>query len=325
MTLLHLLACGSGEAQEPHAGHGGPAEPGAIVVAPDVADALGVRTEPARAGDAAPTHHAPATVRFDPARVTRVTLVAGGQLREVRVPRAGEAVRRGAVLARAWAPEVAAAAQELALAGDLGEPWRSAARGRLRALDAEGASEDGTWSVRSPVAGLVVSRPASEGGWLAPGGLVAEIAAADARLVDLVTPTPPAPETAVTLAAGGLAWRARVAEVLPTAGPAGRSVRLVVEGDPPVGAPLVATWAGEPADGVWVPRGAVVDTGDRQLVFVATGGAYHPRAVTLGVRTADEVQVLTGLAAGEEVVAAGTFLFDAETQMQGVGHAHGGS
>ena len=129
----------------------------------------------------------------------------------------------------------------------------------------------------------------------------------------------------VTLTDGASTWEATVAEVLPTAGPAGRSVRLLPEGDIPVGRPLTATWDGPATEGVWVPRGAVVDTGARRLVFVAGPDGYTPRPVTLGVRTADEVQILSGLGPGEHVVAAGTFLFDSETQMTGGGHAgHGG-
>ncbi|MFZ5481140.1 MAG: efflux RND transporter periplasmic adaptor subunit [Myxococcota bacterium] len=343
MTLLLLLAACGVEAQAPHAGHGDalpagehaghgepqPAEratPDAVTVAPDIAAALGVRTVPARGGDAAPTHRAPASSSFDPTRTTRVTLIAGGQVRELRVPRVGEAVQKGAVLARAWLPEVRAAFEELVLARPLGEPWGSAARGRLLALGVPAGELDvtevpETWTVRSPVSGLVVSRPVREGGWLGPGGVVAEIASADARVVELVTSDPPPAGTDVTLVSGATTWRARVTEVLPTASPAGRSVRLAVEGDPPVGTPLTATWAGEPSEGVWVPRGAVVDTGARQVVFVVTAGGYAPRAVELGVRTDDEVQVLSGLEAGEQVVAAGTFLFDAETQMTGGGHA----
>lgn len=356
-VLLALVACRGVEAQAPHEGHGEPppepapagehaghdapgtppagghvrhGEPDAITVSADVATALGVRTVPARAGDAAPTFRAPASSGFDPSRGVRVTLAAGGQLREVRVPRVGEPVRKGAVLARAWLPEVRAAFEELVVARPLGEPWVSGARGRLLALgvpagELDAAEVPETWTVRAPLSGVVVSRPAREGAWLGPGGVVAEIAAADARVVDLVTATPPAPGAAVTLTSGSATWNATVAEVLPTAGPAGRTVRLSVEGDPPVGGPLTATWQGDATEGVWVPRGAVVDTGERQVVFVGADGAYTPRPVMLGVRTAEEVQVLSGLAAGEQVVAAGTFLFDSETQITGGGHAgHGG-
>ncbi len=376
MTVLSLLclflaACGKTDeaapATDPHAGHTMPAPPAApaadphaghtkpadgdmampMPVTPGAAAAIGLRTAPAREGASAPRHRAPASATFDPSRTRRVTVTAGGQLREERVPRVGEPVRSGQVLARIWLPEISAAFEELAVARPLGEPWASAARSRLLALGVPaadidrvgtgGVGTDGvgtngrasgvptTWTVRAPVSGIVVSRPAREGTWLGPGGLVAEIAAADARVIEMVTPAPPPIGTPVNLSDGTGTWEATVSEVLPTAGSAGRSVRLLPKdplgGDIGVGRPLTATWEGTPTTGVWVPRGAVVDTGTRQLVFVAGPEGYTPRPVSLGVRTADEVQITAGLAPGEEVVAAGTFLFDSETQMQGGGHA----
>ncbi|MDP2304829.1 MAG: hypothetical protein Q8P18_02240 [Pseudomonadota bacterium] len=98
------------EAADPHAGHTTPAAPGApapdadmvmpVSVSPQAAAAIGVRTVPARAGSAATPHRAPASATFDPARTRRVPVTAGGQLREERVPRVGEAVQAGQVLVR---------------------------------------------------------------------------------------------------------------------------------------------------------------------------------------------------------------------------------
>jgi Cu(I)/Ag(I) efflux system membrane fusion protein len=76
-----------------------------------------------------------------------------------------------------------------------------------------------------------------------------------------------------------------------------------------------------------VPRDAVVDTGRQQHVFVAVGDRYEPRPVTLGVQLADRVQVRSGLAEGERVVAAGVFLLDSESRLRATGgmggHNHG--
>ena len=78
-----------------------------------------------------------------------------------------------------------------------------------------------------------------------------------------------------------------------------------------------------------VPRDAVVDTGRQQHVFVATGDRFEPRPVTLGVQLADRVEILSGLTAGERIVAAGVFLLDSESRLRATGgmggHAHGAS
>jgi Cu(I)/Ag(I) efflux system membrane fusion protein/cobalt-zinc-cadmium efflux system membrane fusion protein len=71
-------------------------------------------------------------------------------------------------------------------------------------------------------------------------------------------------------------------------------------------------------DAVLVPREAVIDSGRRQVAFVATGGGhFEPRQVKLGPGSVGgTVQVLDGLAVGETVVTSGQFLLDAESRMQ---------
>ena len=64
------------------------------------------------------------------------------------------------------------------------------------------------------------------------------------------------------------------------------------------------------------PDSAVIDTGQRQLVFVVQGpGLFQPRDVRLGVRADGSVEVLQGLKAGEEVVTSANFLIDSESQL----------
>ncbi len=70
---------------------------------------------------------------------------------------------------------------------------------------------------------------------------------------------------------------------------------------------------------VLVPREAVIDTGDRQVTFVVgeKPGHFEPRRVRTGwVAEGGNVQILEGLAAGEEVVVSGQFLLDAESRLQ---------
>ena len=65
-----------------------------------------------------------------------------------------------------------------------------------------------------------------------------------------------------------------------------------------------------------VPESSVIDTGDRKIVYVeAEPGVFEGRAVILGPRIGDRFPVLDGLASGEKVAAAGTFLIDAESRL----------
>jgi RND family efflux transporter MFP subunit len=81
-----------------------------------------------------------------------------------------------------------------------------------------------------------------------------------------------------------------------------------------------------------VPTDAVLDAGDRQTVFVDRGEGYlEPRQVRVGARLGDRVTILSGLRAGERVVASGTFLVDSESQLRaaasgmGAPSSHSGS
>lgn len=68
-----------------------------------------------------------------------------------------------------------------------------------------------------------------------------------------------------------------------------------------------------------IPESAVIDSGPRQVVYVAKGaGMFEPRIVKLGVRGDRMVEVLQGLQAGERVAAAGTFLIDSEARLKGI-------
>jgi membrane fusion protein, copper/silver efflux system len=72
-----------------------------------------------------------------------------------------------------------------------------------------------------------------------------------------------------------------------------------------------------PAIGVLsVPETAVIDSGDRKVVYVeAQPGVFEGRQVVLGPRIGDRYPVLDGLAPGDKVAAAGAFLIDAESRL----------
>jgi YHS domain-containing protein len=72
----------------------------------------------------------------------------------------------------------------------------------------------------------------------------------------------------------------------------------------------------KPAAGIYIPRDALVDSGARKIVYIETGaGAFEPRDVETGSTFGDRVQITGGLAEGERVVTAGTFLVDSESRM----------
>lgn len=354
LLSLVLFACDRTEpavpasgAADPHAAHGtathgaekaAPAATGAVEVSGAAITALGIRTEPAAGGDAHSSARVPATVAWDPLGVVRVSTQAGGQIRTLSVPRPGEFVSRGQVLAHLYQPELRGAFSELLVAAGLGETWLGAARSRLLALGATSAEIDAalasgqvpeTTAVRAPSSGVVLERSAAEGAWIVPGAPILLLGDPTALVVEAeVSGAAPAVGTSVTLRdpATGQTWAATISSTLPTASAVGVRVRLQPEGVVPVGRPLVAEWQIAISGGVWVPREALVDTGERRVVFVEeSSGSFTPRKVEVGARAGGRVQILSGVAEGELVVVSGTFLLDSETQIGSMGHAgHGG-
>ena len=69
-------------------------------------------------------------------------------------------------------------------------------------------------------------------------------------------------------------------------------------------------------DTILCPREAVLDTGSREIVFIAEGsGHFSPRKVRTGLTgDNDQVQIIEGLAVGERVVTSGQFLIDVESR-----------
>ena len=132
----------------------------------------------------------------------------------------------------------------------------------------------------------------------------------------------------------GASLQGRVSYVYPILDPATRTARvravLANPGDwlmPGMVATLRVQAPGL-ARTVSIPRSAVLTTGERSLVFVRIdAGKLQPHTVTLGASNDTRVEVLNGLSAGDTVVASGTFLLDAEsnlgTAMGGMGNMPG--
>jgi len=57
-----------------------------------------------------------------------------------------------------------------------------------------------------------------------------------------------------------------------------------------------------------VPQAAVLEDSGKTVVFVAEAGAYKKRVVIEGIKGNDQVEILDGLAAGDQVVVKGNYL-----------------
>jgi Cu(I)/Ag(I) efflux system membrane fusion protein len=120
----------------------------------------------------------------------------------------------------------------------------------------------------------------------------------------------------------GRAWRGQVSNIAPTLDSATRTVKVRIDVANQGGA-LKPDMFGEvvlrveEGSGLVVPDSAVIDTGDRRLVFLdRPDGTIEPRAIEVGAKLADGYQVLRGLARGDRVVVSANFLLDSESSLK---------
>jgi RND family efflux transporter MFP subunit len=123
-----------------------------------------------------------------------------------------------------------------------------------------------------------------------------------------------------------------VSYVNPTLEPATRTLRVrfdVENGDGDLKPGMYATVEIETplGDVLALPEDAVIDTGERKVVFVAVdGGRFQPREVRIGRKAQGYYEILDGLALEERVVVSAQFLLDSESRIRAGagGPAHSG-
>src|SRR2546423_1821298 len=186
-----------------------------------------------------------------------------------------------------------------------------------------------TIRILAPATGFVVMRNASVGQTLARGDELFRITAldrvwvlasafgADAQYVK------PGAVADVSVPGRATILRAHVSRAVPPqfdANSQSATVRLDVDNTDDVLRPdmfvdVTLLIAMPPA--IAVPADAIVDSGHMRTVFVEkSAGVFEPREVETGRRADGRVEILKGLAAGERVVVAGTFVVDAELRVR---------
>lgn len=298
------------------------------------------------------------TIQAPEPNVADVTPKVEGFVEKLFVSTTGAAVRQGEALLALYSPMLVAAQEEFLTARRLverldptaGESWQSAratlaaARRRLaywdisesqiQELESTGRVTK-TLTLVSPVNGIVLAKDVLEGQRIMAGQRLYQIAdlsevwiegevfEQDIALVRMGM------QAHVEIAARpGEHLMGRVSFIYPTVDAMNRTnrVRLTVPNPGLLLKPgMFATVFFDASVGsnlIVVPRAAVVVTGERNIVFVRDAeGMLQPREVVLGVRSADRVQVLSGLAEGETIVASANFLVDAESRLGSAGGA----
>ena len=178
-------------------------------------------------------------------------------------------------------------------------------------------------SIRAPMDGVVAERRADPGAMVGPATAIARIAQMDPLRLMLAIPARMLPmleegRTRVAVATDvwpGREYDCRLARIFPAADPATRTVRaeVLLENPKEAGvwrlrpgmyATAKLTLATSPG-ALTVPAAAVVRVLDRRLVFTVKDNVARATEVRTGLRDGADIEIVAGLAEGDEYVTMG--------------------
>lgn len=314
---------------------------GVVRLSPEKVQRAGVRIVPVERRSLTREVRGAGVITADESRLAVVTAKFSGFVERLNVRTTGETVDAGQLLLTTWveSDDLVQKMSELAAIAET-DPISKTAENNLRLFDvpegdiarlASGRGARRTIAFNAPIGGTVIEKPAVDGMRFAAGEVLFRIAdlstvwvIAEIAEQDLAFVRPGEAARLSLPAMPGETIEGVVDFIYPELNAATRSgrVRIVVpnaDGRLKLGlfahamieAPV--SEAALPA----IPVSAIVDDGTRQVAFVAKeDGVFEPRDLKLGARAGEFVEVRGGLSAGENIVADGVFLIDAESNLQ---------
>jgi RND family efflux transporter MFP subunit len=340
---------------------------GAVRISTDRQQLAGVRYATVEATDVGRTLRTVGRVAYDETKLQHVHPRVDGWIEKVHVDFTGQLVKKGQPMLTIYSPEMLASQEELLLArrarevmqksplaasAAQGDSLFEATRRRLQlwnltdgqiqqVLDTGKPIRDIT--LYAPAGGFVLERNAfpnqrvtAESDLYTLADLSTVWIMADLYEADLSAVRAGAPAKIVMPNGSAIkAINATVTYVQPAVDPTTRTLKVRLEARnagmrlrPEMFVDVEFPLGGNRR--LTVPADAVLNSGERQVVFVDLGDGYlAPKTVQTAERVGDRLVVTSGLSEGERVVASGTFLIDAESQLKSAlggmaGHQHGG-
>ena len=191
-----------------------------------------------------------------------------------------------------------------------------------------------TYAVTAPISGVVLRRDATVGSIASEGSTLFEVADLSRLWVDLhifgsdaqhITAGAP---VRVTRMGDGVSVDTTLERILPSTATVSQSTvaRARIDNTDGLWRPGTAVKARITVDladvAIAIPQTALQNDGEQDVVFVRRGETYVTRPVKLGRRDARRVEVVEGLAIGEEVVTAQSFLIKADIEKSTAEHEH---
>lgn len=308
---------------------------------------IGLRTAEVTRGPISGDWRTVGRVAIDETRVRKINVKVDGFVEKLFVDFIGKAVRRGEPLFALYSPDLLNAQNDYALAvrtraelggGRAGEDLVAAARRRLELWDVprseiahldHGGAPLRDLTLVSPISGVVTAKTIVQGSRIAAGDTPFEITdlsqvwvLADAHESDLPRVQLGTPVSLTLEAIPNHSFSGKVSFIEPVLDAKTRTAKVRLAFANPRGE-LRPEMFGEvvfhtrPHESLRVPADSIIDSGDRKVVFVATGdGRFEPREVKAGDTAGDLVEILSGVQAGEQVVVRASFLVDSESRLK---------
>lgn len=314
-----------------------------VSINPRMQQNLGVRLAEVTRGRLDAAISAVGSVAFDDSLVTLVQARSNGFVEKLHVRAALASVSKGQALAQLFVPEWVAAQEEFlavkAMPANVPGLLDSARQRMLLAgMNAQQAAlvessgkVQARFTLTAPVAGVVTELAVREGMTVMAGAPLfringeeqiwinaelAENAASQIRPGDPVEVRSPA--------LGAQLFRGKVSALLAEINPATRTQKAritLANRDGQFVPGMFVNVRLMPASGrefLLVPSEAVIPTGTRSVVMLADGaGKFHSVEVETGRSENGQTAILSGLEAGQKVVASGQFLIDSEASLRG--------
>jgi membrane fusion protein, copper/silver efflux system len=314
---------------------------------------IGVRTAIAKKTLLSHVVRAVGRVAYDEEHIVRLHPKTEGWIETLRVDKTGEWVKKNEDLLSIYSPQLVTSQQEYILAlnnlkilalspiADIrrgAEELVDSSRERLKLLDVPAHQlHDLTIShtikkslhIHTPADGIVINIGAREGQYVTPETELYMIADLSnvwvyAEIYEYELPWVKVGDPVEMRLAGvpGRVFKGLLAFIYPYAEAKTRTikVRLVFDNAELLLKPdlfaEVTIYAGKQVDAVVIPTEAVIRSGAKTQVFIVRGaGKFEPRQITTGLSSNDDIAVLDGVKAGEEVVTSAQFLIDSESKL----------
>ena len=312
-----------------------------VTIDPAAMQNLGIRIVAAQMGSLAATLHVTGSIDFNQRDVAVIQTRSGGFVARVYARAPGDVVRAGTPIADVQIPEWGGAQTEFLAVRRLSRhDLTAAARQRLKLLGMSdgliasverSGQTNGTVTITSPISGVIQTLDVRAGMTVAQGQTLAQVTGIGTVWLNAAVPEAQAGSVRVGQSASatltafpGETFSGRIIAILPTAQADSRTVTVRIElanrgGRLRPGMFAQVILGGTGSTALLVPSEAVIRTGTRTLVMLATGnGRYQPAEVRTGREGGGQTEILEGLALGEKVVASGQFLLDSEASLTGI-------